>query len=137
MRVRWLVFAGLLVLLVSIVLWLTWQSVTNGSRSDPWSYSTLLAKADQGQVVRVEIRGAEAVATARDGSRHEVRLPDSGSEYLNQQLLKDDADIIFEGSSGIGYLGSMLIPNVVLLALVGGLLASILLVARVSWRPPS
>jgi hypothetical protein len=43
-------------------------------------------KADQGQVTKVEIKGSSATATAKDGSKHDVQLPDTGTDFLQQQL---------------------------------------------------
>ena len=75
-------FYFLLVAVLGIVFWFTWQSLENGSKGDAWDYSTLLTKADQGQVSKVDIKGSSATATAKDGSKHDVQLPDTGTDFL-------------------------------------------------------
>jgi cell division protease FtsH len=112
-------FYLLLVAVLGIVFWFTWQSLQNGSKGDAWDYSTLLTKADQGQVSKVEIKGSSATATAKDGSKHDVQLPDTGTDFLQQQLYKDNVSFSFQSPSGAGWLG-VLLPNLILLLLIGG-----------------
>ena len=115
-----------LVAVLGIVFWFTWQSLENGSKGDAWSYSQLLTKADQGQVSKVEIKGSTATATDKNGSRHDVQLPDTGTDFLQQQLYKDNVDFSFQQSSGGAYWLSMLLPNLILLLLIGGFMYYIL-----------
>src|SRR3984893_12352000 len=112
-----------LVAVLGIVFWFSWQSMGNGSNGDAWDYSTLLTKADQNQVSRVEIRGSAATATAKDGSKHNVQLPDTGTgtgtTFLQQQLYKDNVAFSFQSADGAGLLIALL-PNLILLLLIAG-----------------
>jgi len=110
-----------LVAVLGIVFWFTWQSMDNGSKGDAWDYSTLLTKADQNQVSKVEIKGSAATATAKDGSKHNVQLPDTGTgtTFLQQQLYKDNVAFSFQSADGAGLLIALL-PNLILLLLIGG-----------------
>jgi cell division protease FtsH len=120
-------FYFLLVAVLGVVFWFTWQSIENGSKSDPWSYSTLLTKADQGQVTKVEIKGSDATATAKDGSKHDVHLSETGPDtFLNQQLYKDNVDVSFQSAGGGAYWLRVLLPNLILLLLIGGFMYYIL-----------
>jgi len=119
-------FYFLLVAVLGIVFWFTWQSLENGSKGDTWDYSTLLTKADQGQVSKVEIKGSSATATAKDGSKHDVQLPDTGTDFLQQQLYKDSVSFSFQPAGGGAYWISMLLPNLILLLLIGGFMYYIL-----------
>jgi cell division protease FtsH len=119
-------FYFLLVAVLGIVFWFTWQSLENGSKGDTWDYSTLLTKADQGQVSKVEIKGSSATATAKDGSKHDVQLPDTGTDFLQQQLYKDSVSFSFQQAGGGAYWISMLLPNLILLLLIGGFMYYIL-----------
>jgi cell division protease FtsH len=114
-----------LVLILGIVFWFTWQSLENSSKGGAWSYSQLLTKADKGQLSRVEIKGSTATATAKDGSQHDVQLPETGSSLLQQQLYKDQVDFSFQSAGGTGLLAALL-PNLILLLLIGGFMYYIL-----------
>ncbi|MBJ7596626.1 MAG: ATP-dependent zinc metalloprotease FtsH [Candidatus Dormibacteraeota bacterium] len=111
--------------MLGIVFWFTWQSMQNGSKGDAWSYSTLLTKADRGQVNNVEIKGSSATATDKNGSRHDVQLPDTGTDFLQQQLYKDNVAFSFQSAGGAGLLAALL-PNLILLLLIGGFIYYIL-----------
>jgi cell division protease FtsH len=121
-------FYFVLVAVLGIVFWFTWQSLENGSKGDAWSYSQLLTRADQGQVSKVEIKGSSATATDKNGSRHDIQLPDTGTstDFLQQQLYKDNVDFSFQQASGGAYWISMLLPNLILLLLIGGFMYYIL-----------
>jgi cell division protease FtsH len=119
-------FYFVLVAVLGIVFWFTWQSLENGSKGDAWSYSTLLTKADQGQVSKVDIKGSSATATDKNGSRHDVQLPDTGTDFLQQQLYKDNVEFSFQQTSGGAYWLGMLLPNLILLLLIGGFMYYIL-----------
>jgi cell division protease FtsH len=108
------------------ILWLSWQALGSGSTSDSWAYSQLLTKADQGQVIKVDIKGSSATATAKDGSQHDVQLPDTGTNLLQQQLYKDHVDISFQSTGAVSSWLTAMLPNLILLLLIGGFLYYIL-----------
>ncbi|MDQ6790014.1 MAG: ATP-dependent zinc metalloprotease FtsH [Candidatus Dormibacteraeota bacterium] len=117
---------GLLGLVVGTVLWVTSQSIQSGSQGDSWSYSQLLTKADQGQLANVVITGSSATATDKNGKRHDVQLPDTGTGFLQQQLYKDNVAFSFQQASAAAYWISVLIPTLILLLLIGGFMYYIL-----------
>ncbi len=115
-----LIRLGLLGLGVGTVLWVTSQSIQSGSQGDSWSYSQLLTKADQGQLANVVITGSSATATDKNGKRHDVQLPDTGTGFLQQQLYKDNVAFSFQQASAAAYWISVLVPTLILLLLIGG-----------------
>jgi cell division protease FtsH len=106
--------------------WFSWLALSGDSRSDRWAYSELLTKADQGQVSKVEIKGLSATATAKDGSKHDVLLPGTGTKFLQQQLYKDNVAFSFQQNGGAGGLLLAFLPNLILLLLIGGFMYYIL-----------
>src|ERR1700730_1483235 len=100
-------------------MWFSWLALSGDSRSDRWAYSQLLTKADEGQLSKVEIKGSTATATAKDGSKHDVQLPDTGTDFLQQQLYKDNVAFSFQSAGGAALLVAFL-PNLILLLLIGG-----------------
>src|SRR3984893_15850050 len=58
-------------------------------------------------------------STAKDGSRHDVQLPDTGTDFLQQQLYKDNVAFSFQSAGGAGLLAALL-PHLILLLLIGG-----------------
>jgi len=118
-------FYFLLIIVLGFVFWFTWQQFESGSRGDQWSYSKLVNSAQAGQVKSVEIKGADATATAKDGTKHDVHLSDT-TEALAQELTKDSVDVTYQqASSGTYWLG-VLLPNLILLLLIGGFMYYIL-----------
>ena len=107
-------------------LWFSWLALSGDSRSDRWAYSQLLTKADEGQLSKVEIKGSTATATAKDGSKHDVQLPSSGTKFLQQQLYKDNVAFSFQQNGGTAGLLLAFLPNLILLLLIGGFMYYIL-----------
>ncbi|HUZ89046.1 MAG TPA: ATP-dependent zinc metalloprotease FtsH [Candidatus Acidoferrales bacterium] len=110
--------------LVAVFLF-TWQSIQSGSKGGGWSYSYLLSQASSGQVKSVSIKGTTATATAQDGTTHDVQLSDSGPGNLADTLSKEHVETSYSSSGGSGYLEALL-PNVILLLLIGGFMYYIL-----------
>jgi hypothetical protein len=92
------------------LMWFAWESLgSSPARGDTWSSSQLLARADEGQVQSVAIRGSDAVATGKDGLQHDVRLPSTGTDSLQQRLYRDNVSFSFQASSGwAGFVGGVL-----------------------------
>src|SRR3984893_15284198 len=107
-------------------MWFSWLALSSDSRSDRWAYSQLLTKADEGQLSKVEIKGSTATATAKDGSKHDVQLPSSGTKFLQQQLYKDNVAFSFQQNGGAAGLFLAFLPNLILLLLIGGFMYYIL-----------
>jgi len=119
-------FYFLLIIVLGFVFWFTWQQFESGSKGDQWSYSKLINQAQAGQVKTVEIKGADATATARDGTQHDVHLSDSTTDALAAELTKDNVDVRFAPASSGQYWLSVLLPNLILLLLIGGFMYYIL-----------
>ncbi|HEY8814073.1 MAG TPA: ATP-dependent zinc metalloprotease FtsH [Candidatus Dormibacteraeota bacterium] len=110
-----------LVVLLGLVFWFTWQSLQGNSSSSDWHYSTLISQADNHQVKSLEINGTDGVAIGVDGKKHNVVLPDttgSTAAWLTQ-LQTDQVDVSFDKSNGGNYLLSVLLPNIILVILIG------------------
>jgi cell division protease FtsH len=118
-------FYFLLIIVLGFVFWFTWQQFESGSKGDQWSYSKLVNSAQAGQVKSVDIKGADATATARDGTKHDVHLSDS-TEALAAELTKDSVDVTYQQASSGQYWLSVLLPNLILLLLIGGFMYYIL-----------
>jgi cell division protease FtsH len=110
-----------LVVLLGLVFWFTWQSLQGNSGSSDWHYSTLISQADNHQVKSLEINGTDGIAIGVDGKKHNVVLPDttgSTAAWLTQ-LETDQVDVFFDKNNGGNYLLSVLLPNIILVILIG------------------
>jgi len=117
-------FYFLLVFILGIVFWFTWQQIESGSKGDQWTYSELLNRGQHGQVKALEIKGNTGVVTAKDGSRHDVNLPDN-TDQLSSTLTKDGVDVSYDQSNGAVWLGAV-VPNLIIVLLIGGFMYYIL-----------
>jgi cell division protease FtsH len=118
-------FYVILVAALGIVFYFTWQSIGSSSKGSQWSYSELLSEADHGQVKSVVIKGTDGVATAKDGSQHDVSFGDT-TGTLAQQLNNDGVNVSYQANNGGGALLSVLLPNLIFLLLIGGFMYYIL-----------
>jgi cell division protease FtsH len=118
-------FYFFLVVALGIVFYFTWQSIESGQKSGDWSYSTLRNRASAGQVSSLEIKGNDGVATAKDGSRHDVHLPDN-TDTLASDLTSEGVDVTYTPASGGAYWLQVLVPNLILLFIIGGFMYYIL-----------
>src|SRR2546429_6754038 len=117
-------FYFFLIVVLAFVFWFTWQQF-EGSSKDQWSYSKLVNSAQAGQVRTVEIKSSTATATARDGQKHEVNLPDD-TAAVAAELTKDNVDVTYQQTGSGTFLLTALLPNVILLLLIGGFMYYIL-----------
>jgi cell division protease FtsH len=118
-------FYFLLIIVLGFVFWLTWQQFEGGTKGSTWSYSTLINSAQAGQVKSVEINGSTATATGKDNTDHDVNLPDT-TENLAAELTKDNVNVTYHQASSSQYWLSVLLPNLILLLLIGGFMYYIL-----------
>jgi cell division protease FtsH len=111
-----------LVVVLGLIFWFTWTSIQNGQSGSEWSYTTLLDKADSGQVSDLEINGTDGTATEATGNhaKHPVTLPDcsSGCNDLLTQMRADHVGVKFDKNATGGYLVSVLLPNIILVILI-------------------
>lgn len=73
------------------------------------------------------IKGSDVTAVAKSGSQRVVRLPDIGTDFLQQQLYKDQVAFSFQSADGAGSWLITLLPNLILLRLIGGFMYYFLL----------
>jgi cell division protease FtsH len=111
-----------LVVVLGLIFWFTWTSIQNNQNSGDWTYSQLIANAEQNQVTNLEINGTDGVATESGGKKHNVTLPDcsgsSGCTALLASLTDHHVDVKFDKSQGGSYLLQVLLPNIILVILI-------------------
>jgi cell division protease FtsH len=110
-----------LVVLLGLVFYFTWQSIQgNGGQSD-WTYSDLINNAQAGQVKQLEINGTDGVATDSGNHKHNVTVPDctSGECKFVDDLQAEHVVIKYDKNNGGNYLLSVLLPNIILVILIG------------------
>jgi cell division protease FtsH len=119
-------FYFLLVVVLGIVFYFTWQSIEQGQKAGNWTYSQLLrAASEPGKVTSVVIKGTDATATTRDGQKYGVTLPDT-TDKVADTLNADGVNVSFETAGGGAYWLQVLVPNIILLLLIGGFMYYIL-----------
>jgi cell division protease FtsH len=118
-------FYFILVVLLGVVFWVMYQTL-EGQNRNTWSYYELLSKADAGQVKSVEIKGSDAVAIDQKGTKYEVHLSDGSNDQLAQKLYADNVPFSFAQANSGGYWIQVLVPNLILLLLIGGFMYYIL-----------
>ncbi|MDR0358927.1 MAG: ATP-dependent zinc metalloprotease FtsH [bacterium] len=117
----YLILVGVLV----VIFWFTWQSIENSNKGEGWTYSQVLTNAEQGKVKSVDIKGSTATVQDSSGNLHDVTLPENDNGFLIQQLAKYRVNIKADSSNGGTWL-QVLIPNLILLLLIGGFMWYIL-----------
>jgi cell division protease FtsH len=117
----YLILVGVLV----VIFWFTWQSIENSNKGEGWTYSQVLTNAEQGKVKSVDIKGSTATVQDSSGNLHDVTLPENDNGFLIQQLARDKVNIKADSSNGGTWL-QVLIPNLILLLLIGGFMWYIL-----------
>ena len=105
-------------IVLGIIFWATWQSIEN-DQAQSWSYSTLVTQAKQGNVKSLEIKGSDGVATDKHGKRWNVHLPDDTAS-LATTLTDEGVEVTYDSGSGSAYWVQVLVPNLILLILIGG-----------------
>jgi cell division protease FtsH len=109
-----------LVVLLGLVFFFTWQSLQNNQSANDWHFTQLMDQAAQNQVKSLEINGTDAVATDTGGHKHNVVVPDtSGGPAWLTTLQQDRVDVFFDKNNGGNYLLSVLLPNIILIILIG------------------
>jgi cell division protease FtsH len=109
-----------LVVLLGLVFFFTWQSLQNNQSANDWHFTQLMDQAAQNQVKSLEINGTDGVATDTGGHKHNVVVPDtSGGPAWLTTLQQDRVDVFFDKNNGGNYLLSVLLPNIILIILIG------------------
>ncbi|HLQ62598.1 MAG TPA: ATP-dependent zinc metalloprotease FtsH [Candidatus Acidoferrales bacterium] len=116
-----------LVIVLGFVFWFTWQSIEGGQKAGEWTYTKLLQKAAAGQVREVDVKGNQATAIDTDGRRWDVKLPDDPSKVIDELAnMNPPVDVKIDNSSSSTYWLQVLVPNLILLLLIGGFMYYIL-----------
>jgi cell division protease FtsH len=118
-------FYFLLVIVLAVIFYFTWQSIEQ-QRSGSWTYSTLITNAESGKVAKLEINGSSGTITDKSGNKYDVTLPDTEQQALADELQKDGVDVSFKAQSGGTYWLQVLVPNLIVLLLIGGFMYYIL-----------
>ena len=102
---------------------IVWQAQASTGTSG-WSYSKLVDQAQLGLVKAVEIDGASAVATTRDGHRYSVQLP-ADTSTLASSLAARGVDVSFTNTQAQSALQRFM-PILFLLPVIGLLMFLVL-----------
>ena len=110
-----------LVVVLGLVFWFTWQSLQNGQSSSDWHFSTLMGQAAQSDVKSLEINGTDGIAIDSQGRKHNVVLPDptAAGTWLSELQSTDHVDVFYDKNNSGSYLISVLLPNIILVILIG------------------
>jgi cell division protease FtsH len=114
-----------LVVVLGVVFWITWQGIESQNKSGDWTYSQLISKASENGVKSLEIKGTDGVATDPAGGKHTVHLPDT-TEATAATLTSHNVDVSYAPANSSAYWLQVLVPNLILLLLIGGFMYYIL-----------
>ncbi len=109
-----------LVVLLGLVFWFTWQSLQGNQSSSDWSYSDLINNAQAGAVKSLAINGTDGTAVGTAGKKHNVVIYDcTGGCKVADDLTAAHVQVKFDKNNGGNYLLSVLLPNIILVILIG------------------
>jgi len=115
-----------LVLVLGVVFWITWQGIESSQKAGSLSFAELVQQADKGQIKSLVIKGSDGTATDTGGKKYDVHLPDQ-TETIGLKLITDDhVDVSYDNASSNAYWLQVLVPNLILLLLIGGFMYYIL-----------
>ena len=115
--------------LLGVVGYFTWRSIEEGQRIGTWTYSQLLTEAQSGDVVTLVIDGQTGTATDRRGREYFVTLP-ADTTATARELTADGVNVTFRQQRDALYWLQVLIPNLILLLLVGAGIYGLVRLAR-------
>ncbi|TME15441.1 MAG: ATP-dependent metallopeptidase FtsH/Yme1/Tma family protein [Chloroflexi bacterium] len=114
-----------LVLVLGVVFWITWQGIESSQQSGELSYSELVARASKGDIKSLNITGTTGVVEDNTGKKYKVNLPDN-TNTLADELAKENVNVHYESTNQNAYWLQVLVPNLILLLLIGGFMYYIL-----------
>ena len=114
-----------LVLVLGVVFWITWQGIESSQQSGELSYSELVARASKGDIKSLNITGTTGVVEDNSGKKYKVNLPDN-TNTLADELAKENVNVHYESTNQNAYWLQVLVPNLILLLLIGGFMYYIL-----------
>ena len=115
-----------LVLVLGVVFWITYQGFESQNKAPDWSYSQLLDKAAQGQVKTLTISGTDGVAEDAQSQKHTVHLPDTTEATATDLSKNYHVNVQYNSANSSAYWLQVLVPNLILLLLIGGFMYYIL-----------
>ncbi|TMD54662.1 MAG: ATP-dependent metallopeptidase FtsH/Yme1/Tma family protein [Chloroflexi bacterium] len=115
-----------LVLVLGVVFWITWQGIESQQKSNDWTYSQLVNRAGDHQVKSLVIKGSDGEVTELNGNKHAVHLPDNTEQLASDLAKNDGVDVTYESANSSTYWLQVLVPNLILLLLIGGFMYYIL-----------
>ena len=118
---RSILFYFALVVVLGLVFWFTWQSLQNSQNSSDWHFSNLITQASLGDVKSLEINGTDGIAIDSQGRKHNVVVPDTtgNPQWLIDLINTDKVDVAIDKNSSGSYLLQVLLPNIILVILIG------------------
>ena len=113
-----LIGASVIVVVLGVIVYFTWRSIDEGRSIKTWTYSQLLTEAQAGHVVTLLIDGQTGMATDRTGTRYFVTLP-ADTNAVAKEMTADGVNVTVRGQRGALYWLQVLVPNLILLTIVG------------------
>ena len=109
-----------LVVVLGVVFFFTYQA-TQGGSGGSWTYTQLTTQAQAGNVKSITITGNQGVAIDNSGQRHSVNLP-SDTAPVAATLAQEGVDVRYSSAGSATFWAQVLVPNLILVALIGGFL---------------
>jgi cell division protease FtsH len=116
MRVRRFLLPFVALVVATVFIW----SFLLSPRPSEWSYSQLMTQAQAGQVKTLTIAGTQGTITDSKGRQFTVQLPSTTND-IAQTLSHEGVNIRYDNSGSNSWL-AILLPNIILIVLVGGLM---------------
>ncbi len=114
-----------LVLVLGVVFWITWQGIESSQQSGELSYSNLVERASKSEIKSLNIKGTDGIAEDTQGKKYRVNLPDN-TNTLADELAKEGVNVHYDSTNQNAYWLQVLVPNLILLLLIGGFMYYIL-----------
>ena len=113
-----LIGASVIVVVLGVIVYFTWRSIDEGRSIKTWTYSQLLTEAQAGHVVTLLIDRQTGMATDRTGTRYFVALP-ADTNAVAKEMTADGVNVTVREQRGALYWLQVLVPNLILLTIVG------------------
>jgi len=115
-----------LVLVLGVVFWITWQGIESSQKSGTYTYSQLIEGAQKGEVKKLTIKGSSGIVEDAEHRKFDVNLPDNTDQLANDLVKNDHVLVAYESANSNAYWLQVLVPNLILLLLIGGFMYYIL-----------
>ncbi len=117
-----------LVMVLAVVFWMTWQGLQHPTQAGYLSYSQVLRMGSHHELKSVAINGTAVSIVGTNGKHYTSQLSDLGDpNTLANQLTADGVPWVnFQSQSQSSYWLQVLLPNVILVLIIGGFMWYIL-----------